>query len=131
LDDALKKAGVSVITFMALEPEFEESTKAFNETISMLQQVKKHFHDKNGPFTSFLWVNTIEHGAKLMRDFDVPDMLPSMFIVNDKKKVYRIHRDAFEKDSIVSFLKDVWEGRGRFFKYDFVPTLDKKAKDEL
>jgi hypothetical protein len=129
----LKKAGVSVITFVTLEPEFEESVKAFNETIEMLQQVKKHFHDKNGPFTNFIWVNSVERGAKLMRDFDVPDMLPSMFIVNDKKKLYRIHRDAFEKDAIVSFLKDVWDGRGRFFKYEFAPTLDKpsKVKEEL
>jgi hypothetical protein len=121
-----------------LEPEYEESTAAQKENIATLLKLKEKYYKKNGPFGTFLWINPIHRGQKLMSDFGVSDMLPSLMIINDRKKVFRVHRDAFDLESIDTFLEEVWKGKGRFFKYEsHKPELDKAKptkeapKDEL
>ncbi|KAI9019024.1 hypothetical protein DFJ74DRAFT_675686 [Hyaloraphidium curvatum] len=137
LDKYLATPGITVVAFVNLEPEYEESVAAQKASVEMLAKLKEKFYKRNGPFGSFVWINAIERGRKLMNDFSVSDMLPSLMIIHDKKKVYRVHREAFELESVHGFLGEVWQGKGRFFKYDFPPKLDaaKKekgvAKDEL
>lgn len=121
--------GVCAISVLAYEPDFEESVKQHEEELAILRNLKENNRKIGGPF-KFTWINSIEHGKKFIRDFDVPDMLPVFMIVNGKKKLYRLDRGAFDEDSINTFLKDVRNGRGRFFSYNFDPKLD-NIKDEL
>jgi len=121
--------GVCAISILSYEPEFEESVKQHNEEIEILKKLKEQNKKIGGPF-KYAWINSVEHGKKFIKDFDIPDMLPVFMIVNGKKKVYRVDRGAFDEDSISNFLKDVRMGRGRFFTYKFEPQLD-NIKDEL
>jgi len=123
--------GVCAISILSYEPDFEESVKQHNSEIEILKNLKEQNRKIGGPF-KYVWINSVEHGKKFIKDFDVPDMLPVFMIVNGKKKVYRVDRGAFVEDSISSFLKDVRMGRGRFFTYKFEPQLDyDNVKDEL
>ncbi|ORX38798.1 hypothetical protein BCR36DRAFT_588278 [Piromyces finnis] len=123
--------GVCAISILSYEPDFEESVKQHNNEIEILKNLKEKNRKVGGPFKYF-WINSVEHGKKFIKDFDVPDMLPVFMIVNGKKKVYRVDRGAFDEESISSFLKDVRMGRGRFFSYNFEPQLDNEnIKDEL
>ncbi|ORX88025.1 hypothetical protein BCR32DRAFT_288960 [Anaeromyces robustus] len=123
--------GVCAISILAYEPDFEESVKQHNDEIEILKNLKEQNKKVGGPF-KYVWINSVEHGKKFIKDFDVPDMLPVFMIVNGKKKVYRVDRGAFVEESISSFLKDVRMGRGRFFTYKFEPQLDyDNVKDEL
>lgn len=133
LEKQLAVPGISVIAFINLEPEYEESVTAQKEAVEVLAKLKAKYYKRNGPFGSFIWVNPINHGQKLMDDFGVSDMLPSLLIVHDGKKRYRNHRDSFDEPAIDAFLEEVWAGKGRFFKYEAKPELDraKKVKDEL
>lgn len=70
LDDCLKKTGVCLISFLTLEPEYQESKDAHTESIATLSAVKKTFFDLGSPFT-FVWVNAISHGGQLIKDFGV------------------------------------------------------------
>jgi hypothetical protein len=141
----LKKTGVCVISFFALEPEFPESVKMQQDNLAILAKVKQTFYDLDAPF-QFVWVNHIKHGRKLSKDFDLrwvyvyyglflqgthlenSDMLPGLLAVNGNKKVYQPLRTAFDVDSISSFLKDMMAGRGRIFQYSFDPVLDPPPK---
>lgn len=120
--------GVCAISILAYEPEFEESVKQHEAEIEILKNLKEKNRKIGGPF-KYAWINSVEHGKKFIKDFDVPDMLPVFMIVNGKKKVYRVDRGAFDEDSIEGFLKDVRMGRGRFFSYKFEPQLD-EIKEE-
>jgi protein disulfide-isomerase A6 len=66
----LNPSGVCVIAFFVVEPDFPESLKNFNENLEILQKVKKSFFDLKAPF-HFVWVNTMEHGKQLAKDFDL------------------------------------------------------------
>jgi len=123
--------GVCAISVLSYEPDFEESVKQHNSEIEILKKLKEQNKKVGGPF-KYAWINSVEHGKKFIKDFDVPDMLPVFMIVNGKKKVYRVDRGAFDEESISNFLKDVRMGRGRFFTYKFEPQLDNEnVKDEL
>jgi protein disulfide-isomerase A6 len=124
--------GVCAISILSYEPDFEESVKQHESEIEILKNLKEKNKKIGGPF-KYVWINSVEHGKKFIKDFDVPDMLPVFMIVNGKKKVYRVDRGAFDEESINGFLKDVRMGRGRFFSYKFEPQLDndEKVKDEL
>lgn len=129
--------GIAVVGFIGLEPEYDESVTAHKASVDILSKLKEKYFKKNGPFGNFIWINPIHRGRKLMNDFVVSDMLPSLMIIHNKKKMYRVHREAFDLESIDSFLEEVWSGKGRFFKFDFKPELDKakpvkdSVKDEL
>ena len=70
LDECLGKVGVCLISFLTLEPDYQESVESHAESLTTLSQVKKVFYDRNAPFT-FVWVNSITHGRKLIMDFDI------------------------------------------------------------
>jgi protein disulfide-isomerase A6 len=70
LEDCLKKVGVCLISFLTLEPEYQESKDAHAEMIADLLAVKKTFFDLGSPF-NFVWVNAISHGRQLIKDFGV------------------------------------------------------------
>lgn len=66
----LSKSGVCVVAFVNLEPEYPESVSDHKFNLEALSLVKKKFYDLDSPF-HFVWVNHIEHGRRLSRDFDV------------------------------------------------------------
>ncbi|KAJ3344327.1 hypothetical protein HDU93_000117 [Gonapodya sp. JEL0774] len=126
LDATFSKTGFSVIAFIALESEYPESVVAHRETIDVLKKQKS----SEGFVTEQLRscrINAIEHGQKLMQDFGVSDMLPSLMVMNAKKKVYRLMTNAFDEAGLTAFFKDVSQQKGRFYTFGFTPLLDKPA----
>lgn len=59
-----------LVSFLTLEPEYQESKDAHAEIITALSSVKKAFFELGQPFT-FVWVNAISHGQQLIKDFGV------------------------------------------------------------
>ncbi|TPX32840.1 hypothetical protein SmJEL517_g04140 [Synchytrium microbalum] len=124
------RAGICILTFMNLESEFEESVSEHAAHMQVLEGIKKKMHDRTAPF-SFSWINAITPGGrKLIRDFDVSDMLPNIVAIVAKKHVYQPFRGGFEESSVVDFLIDLMAGRGRNLKFDFEPSLSDKVKEE-
>ncbi|KAJ3167779.1 protein disulfide isomerase (PDI) protein [Irineochytrium annulatum] len=124
------KAGVCVIALLTLEPDFEESVAAHKADFDVVTKLKKKYYDKKSPF-NFTWLNVIEHGKELIRQFDISDIYPGFIAINAKKNVYRIHRGAFDEASISSFLDDMKLGKGRNLKFTFTPTLEKAKKEKV
>jgi hypothetical protein len=114
------------IAFLTHEAEYPESTKAKDEAIDTLVSVKKQYHEKNKE-ASFVWVNALEHGQKLVRDFGISDQYPSLITFIPGSKQYKLLRTAFEESSILSFL-DSPMGK---VSYSVTPTLDAVAHTEL
>ncbi|KAJ3299549.1 protein disulfide isomerase (PDI) protein [Borealophlyctis nickersoniae] len=134
----LKTNSVCAVSFLALEPEYEESVKVHKQYLSILESLNAKYHEKQDDASPlvFSWVNAIERGRNLMRQFDVSDMLPGMVVfVNNAngsgRKVYRLFMGAFEEKALDKFLKETLgggAGRAKYIPYDFVPTLDKEKK---
>ncbi|KAJ3169341.1 hypothetical protein HDU87_000661 [Geranomyces variabilis] len=127
LSACLDKGGFCVVSFLALEPEFEESTKAHQENIKLLESVAQ-----NQPGFRYIWINAVQVPAaqKIMREFQMSDTLPGLVSIHGSKKAYRVHTGPFDADGVTSFLKDVSNGRGRFFRYDTMTELTVAAKEE-
>ncbi|KAJ3329655.1 protein disulfide isomerase (PDI) protein [Blyttiomyces sp. JEL0837] len=123
------KPGVCVVSLLALESEFEESVSAHKSDLDVITKMKKKYYDRKSPLT-FVWLNPLEHGTKLRKQFDISDSYPGLFAVNSKKGVYRIHLGAFDEVSVSRFLDDMMAGRGRNVKLDFIPELDEAKKDK-
>ncbi|KXS20406.1 hypothetical protein M427DRAFT_66424 [Gonapodya prolifera JEL478] len=126
----LQKPGFTVIAFVALEPQYEESVTSHAEVLALLQKSKEALHAQNSPFNSFVWINAVQRGQKLMQDFGVSDMLPSLMVVNSKKKVYRVMTNAFDDAGLTTFFKDVSHQRGRFYTFTSEPVIDKVPKSK-
>ncbi|KAI8908101.1 hypothetical protein DFJ77DRAFT_473705 [Powellomyces hirtus] len=131
LDDCLSQSSFCVVSFLALEPDFEESVKDHAENLKLLDLAAK----ENLGFR-FLWVSVFEHAdsQKIMREFQMSDALPGMVAVHGPKKAYRVLTGPFDKDGVKAFLKEVAGAKGRFFRYETLPRLEKApshAKDEL
>jgi hypothetical protein len=126
LDSLCLTKEVCILTFLTHEPEFQESTNAKVESLSILHSVKKHFYEKDTLF-DFYWVNALEHGQALIRDFSVSDGYPSMIAFFPQKKQFKLLRSAFEEKSIIQFLESV----GGKLKYSSNPILDSVNHTEL
>ena len=120
-----------MISFLSFDEEYPEIVQDYEKQISLLKNLKQKFHEKKSPFL-FLWVNALENGKQLIKDFDVSDMLPGLVAFNPNRKAYRLLRTAFEEESISTFLSEMWSGKGRNFQYEFNPILnvEKKKKSE-
>ncbi|KAJ3275919.1 hypothetical protein HDV01_006786 [Terramyces sp. JEL0728] len=117
-----------IISFLTHEPDYPESTKAWNDQIAVVQTIKKKYYQKN--LYNFVWINAIETGSKLIRDFDVSDMYPSMLALNYPRKSYRVLKTAFDESSISSFLEATSAGLG-MTSFTLEPKLKKeKVKHE-
>ena len=112
--NCLSSSKTCLIAFWPHEPEFPESTEAHTTNTNILLALKKSFK-KDSSF-EVMYVNTIKHGSKLMRDLDVPDMYPVLTAVNHKRSWYRIMRTAFDDASVKSFIEEMQKGLGRNFK---------------
>ncbi|KAJ3317823.1 protein disulfide isomerase (PDI) protein [Boothiomyces sp. JEL0866] len=127
IQDDLKKLCLAektcIISFLTHEPEYPESTKALDEHIAVIQAVKKKYYEKD--LYNFVWVNAIETGSQLIRDFGVSDMYPSMLALNYPRKSFRVLKTAFDEASISSFLDATSAGLGMTLF-----TLDPKLKKE-
>ncbi|KAJ3058417.1 protein disulfide isomerase (PDI) protein, partial [Quaeritorhiza haematococci] len=68
----LSKHTLCIIAFIPLEPEFPESVTAHNASLTLLSSLKQKYYlgDDFEPLFNILAVNPIEHGKKLMKDFD-------------------------------------------------------------
>jgi hypothetical protein len=117
---------VCSIAFLTHEPEYVESTKAKEEAIAVLVSVKKQYHEKAKEAT-FVWVNALEHGQKLIRDFGISDQYPSLITLIPGSKQYKLLRTAFEESSILLYL-DSPSGK---VSYSVTPTLDAIIHTEL
>ncbi|KAJ3313006.1 protein disulfide isomerase (PDI) protein [Boothiomyces sp. JEL0838] len=128
--DDLKKLCLAdktcIISFLTHEPEYPESTKALDEHIAVIQAVKTKYYEKD--LYNFVWVNAIETGSQLIRDFGVSDMYPSMLALNYPRKSYRVLKTAFDEPSISSFLDATSAGLG-MTSFTLEPKL-KKEKTE-
>lgn len=116
-----RATGMCLISFMALEEEFEESVQAHAEQLKVLKAVKKAAHDKKMPF-NILWLNALTE-SKLLNTFNLSDQFPSLLVISPTKKVFRPFTGGFDEQSIIDFLEETSKARGRFFKFDFVPTM--------
>lgn len=115
-----------IISFIVHEPEYAESTKAKDESIATLVQAKKQLYEK-GKDCQFVWINPLEHGRQLIRDFGVSDGYPSMMAIAPFKKTFKLLRTAFEEKSIVSFLELIHNNQGKLTFVDG-PILDKQEE---
>lgn len=66
----IDKPGVCVVGFLTLESDFPESVEAHKANLAILSALKKKYYDLKSPF-HFAWINFINHGRKLAKDFDV------------------------------------------------------------
>ena len=103
-------AGTCVITFLTKEDEYPESVSAFEDSRLVLQKLKKKYHARNAKVT-FVWVNAINNGKQLIRDFGISDVYPSVIAIDKKNSQYGLLRSSFEEESLTSFL-DVFLGGG-------------------
>ncbi|KAJ3336555.1 hypothetical protein HDU91_001747, partial [Kappamyces sp. JEL0680] len=122
----LKMEGVCVIAFLTEEKEFPESVAAFKDNINILQAVKKKYHSRKTKLT-IVYANAIDHGRKLINDFGVSDMFPSMIVFDPAKSQYGLLRNAFEESKITSFLDEFLSGKGRLV-YSKDAVLDSAPK---
>ncbi|KAJ3417073.1 protein disulfide isomerase (PDI) protein [Chytridiales sp. JEL 0842] len=123
----LSKPGVCILSLLALEPDFPESVTQHQSELAILQSLKKKYHAKKSAYT-FSWFNALTVGKTLQKKFDTSDSLPGVLAINGKKGVYRIHRGAFDEESLGRFLDDMKAGRGRNSKIDFEIVLDEGKK---
>jgi hypothetical protein len=49
---------------------------------------------------SFVFVNAIDRGRKLVRDFGISDMFPSMIAFDGSRSQYSLLRTAFDDSSV-------------------------------
>lgn len=122
----LKKEGICAIAFLTLEKEFPESIAAFEENIKIMQAIKKKYYDRNVK-VNLVWTNAIDHGRKLINDFGVSDLFPSMIVFDPAKSHYRLLRMAFEQKAIQSMLDSFLAGSSRI-TYTTNVLLDKPPK---
>jgi protein disulfide-isomerase A6 len=120
-----KPMGMCLLSFMVLEPDFEESVKEHKAQLEVLKAVKKTIHDKTLGFRVF-WLDALTE-RKLMDKFMLSDQVPSLLIISPSKKIYRPFTGAFEEKSIIDFLNETSKGKGRHFKFDFEPILSIEA----
>ncbi|CAG8678627.1 1892_t:CDS:2, partial [Dentiscutata heterogama] len=126
-----KPIGLCVFSFLILEPEYPESVADHSSNLEILRKVKKKFHDQNNVDKKlslrFFWFNALSKGAKkLIKDFKLSDMFPSLMILNPNRKVYRPHIGPFDEEGIVKFLNDIAKGRGSSYEYGFDVFIDEK-----
>ncbi|KAJ3043815.1 protein disulfide isomerase (PDI) protein [Rhizophlyctis rosea] len=131
---------ICAISFLTLEPDYPDSVTAHTLDISLLQSIKQKFHSSHPetPLT-FLWVNPITLGAKLIQDFGVSDMYPTMLVIanngKDKAKgLYWRFMGSWEEKSVEEFVRDSiagGTGRNRVRKYEFEPVLDKGVRQRV
>lgn len=79
---------------------------------------------------AFVWVNAIEHGRKLISDFGVSDMFPSLLAIAPLKSQYRVLRNAFDEKTLSSFLDSFNSGLKRT-PYTNRVLLDKPKKAKV
>ncbi|KAJ3008890.1 hypothetical protein HKX48_008286 [Thoreauomyces humboldtii] len=127
VDACLSKPGFCAITFVIHEPEYPESTAAHLETLALLQKTAAQH-----PGFRYLWIDAQKHEAhRMMRDLGMSDMLPGLVVVNGPKNVYRVLTGPFDEAGLKAFLKDVSNGKGRFFKMQEKPTLGRTVKEKV
>jgi hypothetical protein len=115
------------MAFFPHEPEFLESTKQKEDYVKILSDLKKNFYDKNVELSIF-WVNTIEHGSRMIQDFLIPDFFPSVIALSNSH--YSISRYAFELSSLSDFVTNFKAGKGKV-SISSPPILDKIIRTEL
>jgi hypothetical protein len=125
--ECLDKTGICVLSYFVYEPDYQESKTALDDNLSILKELKKKF---NSRLVNFAWVNAINKGKKLARDFGISDSYPSMIAIQKEKKNYRLLRTAFDKGSINDFIEGYLSGLGRI-PYTFDPVLDIEKHSEL
>ncbi|TPX38506.1 hypothetical protein SeMB42_g06696 [Synchytrium endobioticum] len=127
-EHCMGSSGICVLIFMNLEPSYEESIAEYAANMKVLENIKRKMHDRKSPF-SFAWINAISSGGrKLIRDFDVSDILPNLVAIAPKRNVYQLFRAGFDETSVIEFLDDLISGKGRNFKYDFEISLGSEKK---
>jgi hypothetical protein len=124
----LKKEGVCVVAFLTLEKDYPESVAQFEGNIAILKALKKKYHTRKSKI-SFVFVNAIDRGRKLVRDFGISDMFPSMIAFDGSRSQYSLLRTAFDDSSVSSFLDVFLSGRGRI-AYTQEVLLDKKVLEK-
>lgn len=125
---------ICILAFLALEEEFPESVKAFNESLTILKSAKQTNHDRQikirgGDIYTFHAINIMERGKKVAKDFAVSDMYPSVLALVPNKKKFVNYRGAFEAEGLVEWLEDILVGRVRAYEYSFDVLLDKPKKE--
>ncbi|CAJ0641296.1 16254_t:CDS:2 [Entrophospora sp. SA101] len=113
-----KSSGVGVLcvfTILPLESEFPESVTEHQSNVNILKKVKESLHVgsslKNKFDLSFLWLNSLNKGAqKLIKDFKLSDVYPTLMILNPNKNIYAPYLGPFEVESIQDFIKEVAMG---------------------
>jgi len=116
-----KPVGMCLLSFLVVEPDFEESVQQHQEHLQVLKAVKKAAFDKGMPFR-VLWLDALKE-KPLMDKFMLSDQVPSLLLLSPTKKVYRPFTAGFEADSILEFLKETSNAKGRHYKFDFTATL--------
>lgn len=129
LDPADK--GVSALCLVAFLPpvdeEFEDTIKYRDDLVDTLTTVKRELNDirlrpssSSVPNVYFLWTYGHEESKQaLLNRFGASTDLPSAFIINPTKRVFRTFIGAFDAASLKEFLLDVAAGRGRVFSYNW------------
>ncbi|KAJ3056524.1 hypothetical protein HK097_006431 [Rhizophlyctis rosea] len=131
----LTNTTICAVTFLILEPNVPESVSQHTTDLAVLQSLKKKYHASHpdNPIT-FTWVNAVDHGSQLIRDFGVSDMYPALLLFTQGRKVYWRYMGAWEEKGVEGFLKDSLAGgtgRNRFRKYEFEPQLDKGVRAKV
>lgn len=127
--ECTKKPGFCVLAFFTLEKEYEESVKAHEDNMALLETVAKEH-----PSFRYVWFNTVERGKELMRAFQLSDSLPAFMALNGQKRVYRPFTGAYDKEGLNEFLSEVAKAQGRFFRFEEPIVLEdsgRKSRDEL
>ncbi|KAJ3158261.1 hypothetical protein HDU86_002970 [Geranomyces michiganensis] len=121
LTNCLDKSRFCILSFLAHEPEFPESTLLHTQNLALLRSIAA-----KQPGYTYTWVNAVTHPTahKIMRELQMSDSLPGMVALHGTKKAYRVHTGPFDDEGVVAFLKDVSAGRGRFFRYEKLPELE-------
>ncbi|KAG5459607.1 MAG: hypothetical protein BJ554DRAFT_8450, partial [Olpidium bornovanus] len=124
----LDARGVCVLAFSVVEPEFEESLRAHNETLRVLSSVKQDLHS-TGSMSQFrfYWIDALTE-YKLADDFRLSDNRPALMALNPRRSAYQPFTGAFDEEGIKRWLNDITSNRGRSFMYDLELKMAAESK---
>ncbi|CAG8437068.1 10505_t:CDS:10 [Ambispora gerdemannii] len=128
-----KLTGLCILSFILLEPEFPESIAENESNQSILRRVKEKLHNELSVKINlyFSWLNALDAGAqKLIKEFKLSDVYPTLMILNPNRKVFRPFLGPFEDVAIEKFIKEVVNGKGKSFAYDFQVDFGKAKADK-
>ncbi|CAG8492337.1 10819_t:CDS:2 [Acaulospora colombiana] len=132
-----KRTGICILTFLVVEPEFQESVTEHENNLSILKKVKekvhkKHTDDKLG--FRFMWFDALTKGSKkLIKDFKLSDVFPNLMVLNPNRRLYKPYLGPFDEEGIEKFLSDVARGKGYSYEFEFDVNMgdeDTKKKKE-